>query len=141
MTSASATLDLLDRAREAILAGYTATAASRRYLAASLAALRGAAALVAGTPSRPALPLTVGSGPHDVWFLAATVAPDLAEWSQRFAVVTGRRVAIESGDLRVGPREADDLLRDAEVFVDLAAARLGVPSARLERRLAPARSA
>ncbi|MGL4175713.1 MAG: SAV_6107 family HEPN domain-containing protein [Dermatophilaceae bacterium] len=141
MTSATTTLQLLDRAHDAIAAGYTATAASQRYLAASLAALRAAAALLAGAPAGSIPRLSAGSGPHDVWALAATTAPELTEWSQRFSLVTGRRVAVETGLVRVSPREADDLLRDAETFVDLAAASLGVPWTRPGYRLVPARSA
>ncbi|MGL5860197.1 MAG: SAV_6107 family HEPN domain-containing protein [Phycicoccus sp.] len=141
MTSATTTLELLDRAREAVAAGYTSTAASRRYLAASLAALRAAAALLAGAPAGSVPRLTAGSGPHDVWGLAAAAAPELTAWAERFALGTGRRVAVETGLVRISPREADDLLRDAETFVDLVAACLGVPWTRPGHRLVPARSA
>ncbi|MEO6791739.1 MAG: SAV_6107 family HEPN domain-containing protein [Ornithinibacter sp.] len=138
MSHAATTLDLLDRSREAITGGYAASAASARYLAASLAALRAAAALVAagsatGRGGRAA-------GPHDVWSLTSRVAPELTEWSERFAAVTGQRIGVETGLVRVTAREADDLLRDAETFVDLAAARLGLPSAHRPRRLAPVRT-
>ncbi|HEX6918046.1 MAG TPA: SAV_6107 family HEPN domain-containing protein [Phycicoccus sp.] len=134
---AATTLDLLARADEALTNGYSASAASARYLAASLAALRAAAALVAARPSAPAH----GPGPHDVWALAASAAPELAEWAQRFTAVTGHRVGVETGLVRVSAREADDLLRDAEAFVDLAARRLGVPAPHPPRRLVPVRSA
>ncbi len=136
---ATTTLDLLARAHEALAVGYTASAASARYLAASLAALRAAAALVASRPTGSAgVP---GAGPHDVWALTSRIAPELGEWAERFAVVTGQRVGVETGLVRVGAREADDLLRDAETFVDLAARRLGVPASHPPRRLAPVRSA
>lgn len=138
MSHAATTLDLLDRAREAVTCGYTAPSASGRYLSASLAALRAAAALVA---ARPVTGGPAGSGPHDVWALTARCAPELLEWSERFAVVTGQRVGVETGLVRVGAREADDLLRDAETFVDLVAGRLGVPVAPTARRLVPVRSA
>ncbi|KRE63005.1 SAV_6107 family HEPN domain-containing protein [Nostocoides sp. Soil756] len=138
MPHATTTLDLLERAREAVTSGYSAPAASARYLCASLAALRAAAALLAarpgGTPRE--------QGPHDVWGLTARTAPELTEWAQRFALVTGHRVGVETGLVRVGAREADDLLRDAETFVDLVASRLGVPVAHVTgRRLVPVRSA
>ncbi|MGL5818427.1 MAG: SAV_6107 family HEPN domain-containing protein [Phycicoccus sp.] len=141
MTSATTTLELLDRAHEAIVTGYTATVASQRHLAASLAALRAAAALLAGAPGGSVPRLPAGPGPHDVWVLAATAVPELGEWAERFALVTGRRVAVETGLVRVSAREADDLLRDAETFVDLVATWLGVPRTRPGHRLVPARSA
>jgi hypothetical protein len=143
MSHAATTLDLLDRSREAIMSGYTASAASTRYLAAALAALRAGAALVAARPatSRRAGLARSGDGPQDVWVLTALAAPELTEWAQRFAAATGRRVGVETGLVRVTAREADDLLRDAETFVDLAASRLGVPAADRPRRLAPVRPA
>ncbi|GGL22709.1 hypothetical protein H9L10_06790 [Phycicoccus endophyticus] len=137
MPHAATTLDLLERSREALTSGYAASLASARYLDASLAALRAAAALVAARPA----PEAPGSGPHDVWVLATRTAPELAEWAQRFAEVTGQRVGVETGLVHVVAREADDLLREAETFVDLVAARLGLPVAPLHRRLAPVRSA
>ncbi len=137
MPHAATTLDLLERSRASLADACVAGRASTRYLAASLAALRAAAALVA---SRPA-PEAPGTGPHDVWALVARTAPELTEWAERFAAVTGHRVGVETGLVRVTAREADDLLRDAEVLLDLVAARLGVPVAPAARRLAPVRSA
>jgi hypothetical protein len=142
MSHAETTLDLLDRSREALSSGYAASAASARYLAASLAALRAGAALVAArSATLPGAGLASGGGPHDVWCLTARVAPELTEWAQRFAAATGQRVGVETGLVRVTAREADDLLRDAETFVDLAAGRLGVPSVHRPHRLVPVRSA
>jgi len=134
---AATTLDLLDRAEDALTRGYTTTSASARFLAASLAALRAAAAVVAARPTGTG----GGPGPHDVWALTVRTAPELTEWAQRFAAATGRRVGVETGLVRVGAREADDLLRDAEVFVELVTRRLGVPAGHPPRRLAPVRSA
>ena len=76
-----------------------------------------------------------------MWALTARVAPELTEWAQRFAAATGQRVGVETGLVRVSAREADDLLRDAETFVDLAARRLGVPRCSGRTRLVPVRSA
>ena len=76
-----------------------------------------------------------------MWALTVRTAPELTEWAQRFAAATGRRVGVETGLVRVGAREADDLLRDAEVFVELVTRRLGVPAGHPPRRLAPVRSA
>ena len=50
-----------------------------------------------------------------VWDLVPTLAPELAEWSGVFARCASRR-----GD-RVTAREADDLVRDAERFLELVA--------------------
>ena len=130
------TLDLLSRAEESLTNGYATSSASARYLEASLAALRAAAAVVAARPARSA-----GPGPHDVWALTVRAAPELGEWAERFTAATGRRVGVETGLVRVGAREADDLLRDAETFLDLAARHLGVPVGHPPRRLAPVRSA
>ena len=143
MPHAATTLDLLERSREAVTSGYLAPSASARYLAASLAALRAAAALLAARPVGRSAADPGAGGPRDVWALTARSAPDLAEWSERFATVTGHRVLVETGLARVGAREADDLLRDAETFVDLVAGRLGVPTAAPSggRRLVPVRSA
>ncbi|HYN29583.1 MAG TPA: SAV_6107 family HEPN domain-containing protein, partial [Dermatophilaceae bacterium] len=96
-----------------------------------------AAALVATAPARR------GAGrPHDPWTAAAALAPELAEEAAYFAVAGGRRVAVEAGRARVSVREADDLLRAAEGFVDLVAARLGLPVHHDgSTRLAPIRSA
>ena len=139
MSHATTTLDLLDRSREALATACAAPVASTRHADASLAALRAGAALVAGSGRRgPRLP---GEGPHDVWSLVVGVAPELVEWAQRFAAATERQALLESGVLRVGAREADDLLRDAETFLDLAARRLGVPTAPATHRLVPVRSA
>jgi hypothetical protein len=143
MSHAATTLDLLERSRESLTSGYAASVASSRYLAASLAALRAGAALVAArSATQPGAGLASGGdGPHDVWALTARVAPELTEWAQRFAASTGQRVGVETGLVRVSAREADDLLRDAETFVDLAARRLGVPGVQRSHRLAPVRSA
>src|SRR4051794_20648132 len=115
MSHAATTLDLLDRSRESLTSGYVAPSASARYLAASLAALRAGAAIVAARSATSPAGLASGSdGPHDVWALTARVAPELTEWAQRFAAATGQRVGVETGLVRVTAREADDLLRDAE---------------------------
>jgi hypothetical protein len=135
---AATALELIDRAREALTSGYTATAASGRYLSASLGALRAAAALVASDPERRG---PDGPGPHDVWELVTRAAPELGEWAERFAAVTGQRVGVETALVRVSVREADDILRDAETFTELVAARLGLPAAIPLRRHSPVRSA
>ena len=142
MSHAATTLDLLDRSRESLTSGYAASAASARYLAASLAALRAGAAVVA---ARSASPPGRGSPPgrRPARRLGAhrPGRPGAHRVGAAFAAATGQRVGVETGLVRVTAREADDLLRDAETFVDLAAGRLGVPSAHRPRRLVPVRSA
>jgi hypothetical protein len=66
-----------------------------------------------------------------VWTLLVRVAPELAEWAEFFAAGADKRIAAQAG-MRgaVTAREADDLVRDAGLFLDLVATRLGLPPAR-----------
>lgn len=87
---------------------------SERYSAAHLAALRGAAAILAARahPRR--------SGRRSAWELLAAVAPELAEWARYFAAGASRRQAIDAGlHTGVTAREADDMVRQAAAFLDL----------------------
>jgi hypothetical protein len=137
MSRAASGLDLLDRARATLLEACAAEAAPARHSAAERAARLAAAALVAAAPARR------GAGrPHDPWAVAAALAPELVEEVAYFAAAGVRRAAVEAGRARVSVREADDLLRAAEGFLDLVAARLGLPVRHdLSARLAPIRSA
>lgn len=97
-----------------------------RYAAAHLAALRAAAAVLA----RRAQPVA-GSGrrarPTSAWVLLAAVAPELAEWAGFFADGAQKRAAAEAGLTgAVTPRDADDLLRDAETFLAVVETTLGL---------------
>jgi len=123
--SAAGVLDLIDRSRSSLAEAYAARGVAERYLAAQLGALRAAAALLA-VPGRTR-PLRRSSGPRNVWELTATSAPELAEWAGYFAHSTRQRAEVERGGRRVTSREADDLLRSAETFLDLVTARLGLP--------------
>jgi hypothetical protein len=52
----------------------------------------------------------------------------LSEWAAFFAAGAGKRAAAEAGLVRaVSAREADDLLRDSETFLNLAEEALGLP--------------
>ena len=65
--------------------------------------------------------------PQSVWELLPRVEPTLCEWAAFFAAGAGKRAAAEAGLPRaVSLREADDLLRDAEIFVSLVESALGV---------------
>ncbi|HET7303057.1 MAG TPA: SAV_6107 family HEPN domain-containing protein, partial [Segeticoccus sp.] len=114
----------LDRSRASLLAACCSSSADERYVDAHLGALRAAAALLAarrvpGPRSRP----------RSVWALLPTVATELAEWATFFEASARRRAAIERGAAPAACREADDLLRQAEVFHELVQAALGLPMA------------
>ena len=101
---------------------------ARRDLgAAGTTALRTAAAVLA-VRTRPAVTKRL----RNVWVLLPQVAPELTEWAAFFAAGAAKRAAAEAGLSRaVLPREADDLLRDAETFLALVETTLGLadPSA------------
>ncbi len=92
--------------------------AGMRYATAHLAALRAAAAVLAGRaiPARHGQRAKVTS----VWALLVQVAPELTEWAAHFAATAGKRAAAEAGIPRVvTDRDADDLLRQADQFVTI----------------------
>jgi SAV_6107-like HEPN len=116
-------IDLMDRAHDSLVAAVRAATPGERYVAAHLAALRGAAAVLAvrGRPSHR-------SGPRSVWEVLPRVAPELAEWAAFFDAGAARRAAVEAGrDEVVTCRVADDLVRDAETFLVLVESALGLP--------------
>src|SRR6478672_11392154 len=121
---ATTALDLLDRARASLLEACRAGSVGERYVAALLAAR-----------SKPAR----RSRPRSVWEVLPDVAPELTEWAVFFAASAQRRAAVERDALVVGTREADDLLRQAEIFLGLVQAALGLPlSCPLPELVAPA---
>jgi len=117
-------LDLLAAARRSLTEAMLEPRAGERYAAAHLAALRGAAAVLAAR-TRPA-PGRRG-GPRSAWELLAQAAPEMTEWANFFAAGARKRAAAEAGIDAVSSREADDLLRDAESFLALIDTTLGVP--------------
>jgi hypothetical protein len=89
---------------------------ARRFAQAYLAALRGGAAVLAmrGRPHR------ANARPTSVWTLLASVAPELREWAAFFASWSATRASVQAGITRaVTPRSADDLVRQADQFLDL----------------------
>lgn len=120
-TGAAATLDLLDRARHSLLEACQSEEVARRYDQAQLGALRAAAAVVATRTTSSGHPSTGQSGPRSLWELLPTVAPELSEWAGFFDVVGARRHHDHSA------READDVLRQSELFLDLVCRTLGLP--------------
>src|SRR4051794_35391504 len=124
-----AAIDLLEQARYGLSEAAASARATERYATAHLAALRTAAAVLAArTRPESARPVRRRSGPRNAWDLLAQVAPELGEWAAFFAAGAGKRAAAEAGaTTAVSDREADDLLRDVETFLALAATTLGVP--------------
>lgn len=131
---AAPALALLEQSRQCLAEAYAAELAAARYLTSQDAAMRAAAALVAGHARR-------GRSPRqDLWPLLASQAPELGEWADFFALAAVRREQIELRTARVSVREADDLLRAAETFVEAVTVTLGMPRGeRAARRLAAAR--
>ena len=122
---AATTFDLLDRARATLVAAHLSETTNDRYIQAHLAALRCAAAVVADrTPVRARA--RHGAPMRDTWTALAGITPELTEWADYFALCGVRRGALEAGQY-ASPREADDLLRDAETFHGLVLAALGLP--------------
>jgi hypothetical protein len=114
---------LLERSRAGLLQSCDARTPGERYVTAHLAALRAAAAVLA-VRSRPG----GRGGPRSVWDVLPRVAPEMGEWASFFASTASRRTAIEAGRSHVvSPREADDLLRDAEAFHHLVESAIGLP--------------
>ena len=115
---------LLGSARAGVLEAAASPEPADRYARAHLAALRAAAAVLAAR-ARPA-----PSGRRrgvTVWTLLPAVAPELGEWAGFFAAGAAKRAAAESGLVHaVTAREADDLVRDAQAFLALVEAGLGV---------------
>ncbi len=117
-------MSLLQTARHGLAEAAEAAAPASRYVAAHLAALRAAAAMIAAR----AEPGTKGRGkPQSVWVLLPVAEPALREWAAFFAAGAGKRAQAEAGLPRaVTGHEADELLRDAEIFVSLVETTLGV---------------
>lgn len=109
-----------------------------RFAAAHLAALRTAAAVLAAraVPS-PRSRRNRTTRVTSAWKMLVVVAPELSEWAEFFAAGASKRAAAEAGIPRVvTTREADDLLRAAETFVDVVEAVLGLSHQSPPQRLA-----
>ena len=122
--SASTVLDLLDRSRAGLVQACRSQSAAQRYTEAHLAALRAAAALVAARTS-----VSGRSRPRSGWEVLPGLAPELQEWAVFFASSGRRRLTLERGTAMVSPREADDLVRQCETFVELVRGALHLPFA------------
>lgn len=134
--TAAAALELVERARADLLEACHSRGVAERYHQSQLAAMRAAAALVSARVRGGWQP-----GPQSLWDLLPGVAPELGEWADFFALTTARTLrsrplsttastpASAPASAPVSAREADDLLRQAEVFVDLVCRALGLPVA------------
>ncbi|HYH35139.1 MAG TPA: SAV_6107 family HEPN domain-containing protein [Nocardioides sp.] len=128
----------LSRAAASLQEAVTAPDVPARYACAHVAALRAAAALLAAR----AHPAPGRRRPQrNAWVLLAEVAPELAEWARFFAAGAAKRAAAEAGSTRaVTPREADDLVRDADRFLGVVEQSLGlVPHPPIDARIAAPR--
>ncbi len=114
-----AALDLLTQAHLGLEEAARLDAPHERYATAHLAALRTAAAVLA-VRGRPELHPRKRARIRSAWEVLPEVAPELAEWSALFAAGAERRARAEAGIAgAAGPREADDLLRSAGMFLRL----------------------
>jgi hypothetical protein len=111
--------ELLTMAVQGLAEAEHTTSDGLRYAAAHLAALRAAAAVLAARARpEPRRRNRITS----VWTLLNAVAPELGEWAEFFAAGASKRVAAEAGIPRVvTAREADDLVRSAREFIEVAA--------------------
>ncbi|MFI6283616.1 SAV_6107 family HEPN domain-containing protein [Streptomyces sp. NPDC051018] len=125
-----AALDLLAQARSGLDEAATLETPNERYATAHLAALRTAAAVLAarGYPDSAPAPAGRGTAPRrgrragirSAWELLPESAPELSEWSAHFAAGARRRARAEAGiQGAASSRDAEDLLRDAGMFLRL----------------------
>lgn len=118
---------LLAQAKRGLAAAEWEAASVDRFTAAYSSARRAAAAVVAaaGRPHRGR------ARPTSVWLLLPTVAPELAEWAAFFAAHSTRHAAAQAGiGGKITVRAADDLLRQAWQFLDVAERAVSAPHAR-----------
>ncbi|OAR25404.1 hypothetical protein A8W25_07210 [Streptomyces sp. ERV7] len=114
-----AALDLLAQARSGLDEAAVLDTPNERYATAHLAALRTAAAVLAargrpetGPPRRRRI--------RSAWEVLPEIAPELTEWSALFASGATRRARAEAGIQGAATgRDADDLIRDAAMFLRL----------------------
>ncbi|MBW8738998.1 MAG: hypothetical protein JF621_18365 [Streptomyces turgidiscabies] len=118
-TAPPAALDLLAQARAGLDEAAALETANERYATAHLAALRTAAAVLAAR-GRPEPTSRRRARIRSAWEVLPEIAPELAEWSALFAAGATRRARAEAGiQGAAGNRDADDLIRDVEMFLRL----------------------
>ncbi|MEU2436437.1 SAV_6107 family HEPN domain-containing protein [Streptomyces rubradiris] len=116
-TAPPAALDLLAKARAGLEEAALLETPNERYATAHLAALRTAAAVLAAR-GRPETSARRRARIRSAWEVLPEIAPELTEWSALFASGAARRARAEAG-IRgaAGRRDADDLIRDAGMFL------------------------
>jgi hypothetical protein len=120
----AATHSYLERSAESLREAITCSDVPQRYALAHVAALRATAALLAAR----AQPLPVARRRQkNAWVLLTEVAPEFREWAAFFSSGAQKRSAAEAGSRRaVTEREADDLVRDADLYLGLIETSLGL---------------
>ncbi|REK86797.1 hypothetical protein DY245_30560 [Streptomyces inhibens] len=114
-----AALDLLAKAQHGLDEAQTLETPNEQFATAHLAALRTAAAVLA-VRGRPETTVRRRQRIRSAWEVLPEVAPELTEWSALFAAGAARRAKAEAGIAgAAGRRDADDLLRDAAMFLRL----------------------
>ncbi|MFG2140674.1 SAV_6107 family HEPN domain-containing protein [Streptomyces sp. NPDC048650] len=114
-----AALDLLAQARHGLDEAAALEMPNERFATAHLAALRTAAAVLA-VRGRPETTRSGRGRIRSAWEVLPEVAPELTEWSALFASGAARRAKAEAGIAGAASRrDADDLLRDVEMFLRL----------------------
>jgi hypothetical protein len=120
-------LELLSQAHRTLVEAVEQTCPPDRYAAAHLAALRGAAAVLAARSEPPGA--MIRRRPTSAWVLLRSMAPELAEWATFFAAGARKRAAAEAGSPQaVSARDADDLVREVDTFLAVVETTLGLPS-------------
>ncbi|MFD9543737.1 SAV_6107 family HEPN domain-containing protein [Streptomyces sp. NPDC060022] len=118
-TAPPAALDLLVQARSGLDEAAVLDVPNERYATAHLAALRTAAAVLAAR-GRPETSRRRRERIRSAWEVLPEIAPELTEWSALFASGAPRRARAEAGIPGAATsRDADDLLRDAAMFLRL----------------------
>ncbi|MFG2333817.1 SAV_6107 family HEPN domain-containing protein [Streptomyces sp. NPDC048604] len=118
-TAPPAALDLLAQARAGLDEAATLPVPNERYATAHLAALRTAAAVLAAR-GRPETHPRRRNRIRSAWEVLPEIAPELTEWSALFASGAARRARAEAGIAGAATsRDADDLVRDAMMFLRL----------------------
>lgn len=114
-----AALDLLAQAQHGLDEAAAMETPNERYAIAHLAALRTAAAVLA-VRGRPESSERRRRAIRSAWEVLPEAAPELTEWSVLFAAGAPKRARAEAGiQGAASRRDADDLIRDTEVFLRL----------------------
>ncbi|MEU2153697.1 SAV_6107 family HEPN domain-containing protein [Streptomyces sp. NPDC019396] len=114
-----AAVELLAQARAGLEEAAGLPTPNERYATAHLAALRTAAAVLA-VRGRPETSARRRARIRSAWEVLPETTPELTEWSALFASGAARRARAEAGiQGAASARDADDLLRDAAMFLRL----------------------